>query len=132
MTRATTVTPLQALTLLNDPVYVECAKMLGQRMLKDKEATGRARGLKKPEVDAKRLTYGFRLCTSRLPTEKELNVLRRLLDDQREHFQADVEAAKKLLAVGDAKVDQAIDPAEAAAWTNVGSALLNIDATIHR
>ena len=71
VTRATTTTPLQALTLLNDPAYVECAKMLGQRMLKDREAIGRARDLKKPEEDAKRLAYGFRLCTSRAPTEKE-------------------------------------------------------------
>ena len=132
VTRATTMTPLQALTLLNDPVYVECAKMLGQRMLKDKEAVGRARDLKKPEEDAKRLAYGFRLCTSRAPTEKELDMLQKLLDDQREHFKADTAAAKKLLAVGDAKVDEAIDAAEAAAWASVGSALLNIDATIHR
>ena len=66
VTRATTTTPVQALTLLNDPVYVECAKMLGQRMLKDREAVRRTRDLKKPEEDAKRLAYGFRLCTSRL------------------------------------------------------------------
>ena len=100
VTRATTTTPLQALTLLNDPAYVECAKMLGQRMLKDKEALGRARDLKKPEEDAKRLAYGFRLCTSRQPTEKETEVLQKLLDDQRAHFKADAAAAKKLLAVG--------------------------------
>jgi len=104
VTRATTVTPLQALTLLNDPVYVECAKMLGQRMLKDKDAIGRSRDLKKPEEDAKRLAYGFRLCTSRLPTENELEVLHKLLDDQRAHFKADIEAAKKLLAQTDQSV----------------------------
>jgi mono/diheme cytochrome c family protein len=132
VTRATTTTPLQALTLLNDPAYVECAKMLGQRMLKDKEAIGRARDLTKPEEDAKRLAYGFRLCTSRAPTEKEVGILRGLLDDQRAHFKADAGAAKKFLNVGDAKVDEAIDPTEAAAWASVGSALLNLDATIHR
>src|SRR4029078_7844180 len=115
VTRATTTTPLQALTLLNDPAYVECAKMLGQRMLKDKEAVGRAKGLSKSEEDAKRLAYGFRLCTSRPPTEKESGVLQKLLDDKRAHFKADVAAAKKLLAVGDAKVDESIDTAEAAA-----------------
>jgi hypothetical protein len=132
VTRATTTTPLQALTLLNDPAYVECAKMLGQRMLKDKEAVGRAKGLSKAEEDAKRLAYGFRLCTSRPPTEKEAEVLQKLLDDQRAHFKADTAAARKFLAVGDAKVDEAIDPAEAAAWASVGNALLNLDATIHR
>jgi hypothetical protein len=131
VTRATTTTPLQALTLLNDSVYVECAKMLGQRMLKDKEAIGRAKGLSKAEEDAKRLAYGFRLCTSRSPSEKEAEVLQKLLDDQRAHFKADAAAAKKLLAVGDAKVDESIDPAEAAAWATVGSALLNLDATIN-
>jgi hypothetical protein len=132
VTRATTTTPLQALTLLNDPAYVEFAKMLGQRMLKDREALGRARGLKKHEEDAKRLAYGFRLCTSRLPTEQETLILRKLLDEQRGHFKADVAAARKFLSVGDAKVDQALDPAEAAAWGSVGNALLNLDATIHR
>jgi hypothetical protein len=132
VTRATTTTPLQALTLLNDPAYVECAKMLGQRMLKDREALGRARDLKKPEEDAKRLAYGFRMCTSRPPTEKEAEVLCKLLDDQRAHFKADAAAAKKLLAVGDAKTDDALDPAEAAAWASVGNALLNLDATIRR
>jgi hypothetical protein len=123
---------LQALTLLNDPAYVECAKMLGQRMLKDREAVGRARDLKKPEEDARRLAYGFRLCTSRAPTEQETEILRKLLDDQRTHFKADVAAAKKFLGVGDAKIDEALDPAEAAAWAGVGNALLNIDATIRR
>lgn len=101
-------------------------------MLKDKEALGRARDLKKPEEDAKRLAYGFRLCTSRSPTDMEMEILRKLLDDQRAHFKADANAAKKLLGVGDAKIDEALDPAEAAAWASVGSALLNLDATIHR
>jgi hypothetical protein len=132
VTRATTTTPLQALTLLNDPAYVECAKMLGQRMLKDREALGRTRDLKKPEEDARRLAYGFRLCTSRAPTGEETQILRKLLDDQRAHFKADATAAKKFLGVGDAKVDEALDPAEAASWASVGSALLNLDATIHR
>ncbi len=79
VTRATTTTPVQALTLLNDPAYVECARMPGQRMLKDREAVRRARDLKKPEEDAKRLAYGFRLCTSRYPSELESQILRKLL-----------------------------------------------------
>ncbi len=132
VTRAVTTTPLQALTLLNDPVYVECAKMLGQRMLLDKEPIGRAKGLSKADEDDRRLAYGFRLATSRAPTERQLEILRKLLADQRAHFKADVAAAKKLLAVGEAKIDDSLDPAEAAAWACVGSALLNLDATVHR
>jgi hypothetical protein len=132
VTRATTTTPVQALTLLNDPVYVECAKMLGQRMKKDREAIRRARDLKKPEEDAKRLAYGFRLCTSRYPSEQESQILRTLLDEQRAQFKADGNAAKKLLSVGDAKIDDTLDAGEMAAWECVGSALINLDATIHR
>src|SRR5262249_16709946 len=80
-------TPPQDRALLNDPAHVEFAQMLGQRMLKDREALGRPRHLNKPEEDAKRLAYGFRLCTSRRPTDREMEILRKLLDDQRVHFQ---------------------------------------------
>ena len=132
VTRATTTTPVQALTLLNDPAYVECAKMLGQRMKKDREPLRRARDLKQHEEDTKRLAYGFRLCTSRYPSEQESQILRKLLDEQRVQFKADATAAKKLLGVGDAKIDETLDPAETAAWACVGSALINLDATIHR
>ena len=59
-------------------------------------------------------------------------MLRKLLDDQRGHFKADAGEAKRLLGVGDAKMDEALDPIEAAAWACVGNALLNLDATIHR
>jgi hypothetical protein len=132
VTRAATTTPLQALTLLNDPAYVECAKMLGQRMLKHPEVLGRNRDLKKSEEDARRLAYGFRLCTSRAPTTQEIEMLRKLLDDQRAHFKADAKAATKLLHVGDAKIDEALGAGEAAAWACIGNALLNLDVTIHR
>jgi hypothetical protein len=132
VTRATTTTPVQALTLLNDPAFVECAKMLGQRLLKDREALKRARGLTPADIDAKRLSYGFRLCTSRAPTEQDTEILRKLLGDQRANFKADPRSAKKLLSVGDAKVDETLDPAELAAWASVGNALLSLDATLHR
>jgi hypothetical protein len=121
VTRPETTTPLQALTLLNDPVYVECAKMFGQRMLKSGG-----------KDDTARLTFGFRLCTSRMPSDKELEILRGLLKDEREHYKAEPDAVKKLLTVGDAKVDEALDQAEIAAWANVGSALLNLDSAIHK
>jgi len=132
VTRVTTTTPLQALTLLNDPVYVECAKALGQRMLKAREALGYARDLTKAQEDSRRLTFGFRLCTSRSPSEAELAILQKLLDDQRAHFKADAAATKKFLAQGDAKIDETLAPAEVAAWASVGSTLLNLDATIRR
>jgi hypothetical protein len=119
--RPPTITPLQALVLLNDPVYVEAARMLGQRMAQRGGAT-----------DAEKIAWGFRLCTSRAPSAKESELLQKLLAEERTSFRADAGAAKKLLAVGDAKADPAIDPAELAAWAMVGSALLNLDETIHR
>jgi hypothetical protein len=118
--RPETNTPTQALVLLNNPVYVEAAKMLGQRLL---EAEG---------DDAERLGLGFRLCTSRMPSEAELAVLTALLEEQRELFAAAEKDAEMLLGVGDAKTDEAHDECELAAWTQVASALLNLDATIHK
>lgn len=121
VTRPYTTTPLQALVMLNDPVYVEAARMFGQRMLKEGG-----------KDDAKRLAFGFRLATSRAPTAEELAILSELLAKQREHWKADAEAVKKLLAVGDSKHDPKLDVVELAAWSQVGSALLNLDATIRR
>jgi len=60
--------PLQALALLNDPVFVEAAEALGRAMAGNKAA-----------VDRDRLEWGFRLCTARTPTSKELNILHDLL-----------------------------------------------------
>ena len=119
VTRSETITPLQALVLLNNPVYVEAAKMFGQRML---ELDG---------DDDARLRLGFRLVTSRVATDEELDVLRALLVEQRAAF-TDEKAAKKLLSVGDAKVDDKLDAKELAAWTGVAGVLLNLDATIHK
>jgi len=119
--RAETITPLQALVLLNDPVFVECAKMLGQRMLKEGG-----------KVDAERLRFGFRLCASRSPDAAELQVLEKLLADQREHYKKNAAAAAKLLAVGDARCDESLEVPELAAWASVATAMLNLDATIHR
>jgi hypothetical protein len=132
VSRANTTTPLQALTLLNDPVYVESAKMLGSRLLTERHALGRVRDPKPEEQDRLRLAYGFRLCTSRAPSERELEILVELLGEQRTHFKAHADEAKALLEVGDARVKDGIDPLEAAAWAGVGAALLNLDATLHR
>jgi hypothetical protein len=94
-----------------------------QRLLTDRAAG---------KDDESRIRHGLRLVASRHATPEETASLRQLLEDQRAAFRADVEAAKKLLAVGDAPADEKIEPAEAAAWATVGSALLNLDAAIRR
>jgi hypothetical protein len=68
--RDRSVTPLQALTLLNDPVFVECARALGTRIQKAADST------------EKRLRFGFEVCLGRPPKERELAVLRELVAAQ--------------------------------------------------
>jgi hypothetical protein len=119
--RQSTSTPLQALVLLNDTQLVEAARHVAQRMLKEGGAT----------ID-ERAAWAFRLTTGRRASEKELIVLKQLLTEQRELFAADPSAAAKLLAVGEAKPDPSLDPADLAAGTVLGIALLNHDEVVMR
>lgn len=116
--RSRSNTPLQALTLLNDPVYVEAALALAKRTLVEREGAS-------PDD---RLRHAFRLCLARQPSEAELKVLRRLLDTQRQAAAANPEATKTLL--GDFAVPAGCAPADFAAWYAVAAALLNLDETI--
>jgi hypothetical protein len=111
-------TPLQALTLLNDQAFFECAQALASRMMKEGGAG-----------DDDRLAYGFRLCTARLPKEHEREVLARLLAKQRDRYAAAPDEAKRLAP---AELPSGTDAVEFAAWTAVGRVLLNLDETITR
>ncbi|MFO1481779.1 MAG: PSD1 and planctomycete cytochrome C domain-containing protein [Verrucomicrobiaceae bacterium] len=117
--RPRTNTPLQALNLLNDPTYVEAARFLGQRMMRDGGSS----------LDS-RLIHGFRLLLSRQPKPQELMVLRTAWERARKGFQTDPEAAKSLLAVGDARSDVPFDSTELAAFTLVASTLFNLDEAV--
>ncbi|MCS6777711.1 MAG: DUF1553 domain-containing protein [Chloroherpetonaceae bacterium] len=117
--RQTTNTPLQALVLLNDPQFVEAARALGQRALREAG----------PD-DAHRVRFLFRVLATREPDPFERQQLRALLADQRARFQADPEAAKQLLQVGESKPDPDLAPVELAAMTVVAQTVLNLDATI--
>jgi hypothetical protein len=116
---ARTNTPLHALVTLNDVTYVEAARALAQRVL-----------LGSATDDAGRLTEAFRRCTSRPPKPNELAVLTKRLQALRETFSKDESAAKKLIAVGESKADEKLNPAELAAYTSIASLLLNLDETI--
>jgi mono/diheme cytochrome c family protein len=119
--RALTNTPLQALVLMNDPTYVEASRALAMRTMREggKDTTSRLR-------------YAFRLATARWPSAQEANVLRDLLAKQMAVYRRDSKAAAALLKVGESPLDQKLDVAEAAAWTVVASAILNLDETISR
>lgn len=117
--RQTTNTPLQPLVLLNDPQFVEAARALGERMLKEGGTT-----------DEERAKWAFREVTGRHPTGKELPVLLELYRTQRESFTTHSGDAEKLLAVGQMKSDPTLPPIEVATATTVASALFNLDASI--
>jgi hypothetical protein len=108
-------TPLQALVTLNDPVYIEAAQALARRML---EATG------SPEAKAR---YGFRLCLTRPPTEKELQRLLTFYEAARAAYEQEPEQAKLLATSPDGKPPGGEAVVELAAWTALGNVLLNLD-----
>jgi hypothetical protein len=117
--RPRTNTPLQALALMNDEQYVEASRRLAMRMMTE---TGTGAN--------DRLAYGFRLCTARQPKASELEILANLYSQQLAYYQNDREAALKLLAVGESKRNESLDPTEHAASTMMANLLLNLDETI--
>lgn len=116
--RSRSNTPLQALTLLNDRVYVEAALALARRVWRELPAASA------PE----RLRHAFRLCVARAPTAAETDALAALLAAQTEVYRGEPAAAAALLGKFAAPPDA--DPAEFAAWHAVTTALLNLDETI--
>ncbi|MEA3207106.1 MAG: hypothetical protein QOE70_163 [Chthoniobacter sp.] len=116
-----TNTPLHALVTLNDVTYVEAARALAERMLRQ-GGSG----------DAERIAYGFRLCTSRIPTAGEQNVLAGSLARFRQQYTSDPEAARKLIATGESKPDGKIAAEELAAQTSLALLLLNLDETLSK
>ena len=111
--RSRTNTPLQALTLLNDRVYVESARALAKRIVTDK--------LDQPlEIQ---LQYAFQLCTARKPSKRELSVLTKLFHSQVEAYQEKVKDASPESADKQAN-------AEKDAWYSVATILLNLHETI--
>jgi hypothetical protein len=119
--RQSTSTPLQALVLLNDVQFVEAARFVGQRVLKE--------GGRTPE---ERVCFAFRLITGRTPTDRERAVLLKLYAEQKAAFEADPEAAKKLLAVGERKADPTLPPADLAAATVLANVLFSHDEAVNR
>lgn len=119
VSRSRTNTPLQALALLHDPQFIEAARAMAERMIKEGG-----------DDAATRLSYGFRLATGRKPGKAELNELETALEAQRDAFAADPSMADTLLAVGESKRDESIDKIEHAAYANAARIILNLDETI--
>jgi hypothetical protein len=116
--RERSTTPLQALNLLNDPVFFEAAQVLATRVLRERQGSL-----------ADRLDYAFRLCLARAPRPEEKERLVRYYQQQKQLLNWDPASIDLLFL---AKELKGVNAAEAAAWTVLGSALLNLDEFITR
>ncbi len=117
--RERTATPLQSLVLLNDPQYVEAARVLAEKLCAE------------PDL-ASRIAKAFRLATSRTPNSKELAVLTRLYAEQKARFDARPKEAEAFLKVGDWPRDRKLVASEHAALTVVVQALMNLDECVSK
>jgi Protein of unknown function (DUF1553)/Protein of unknown function (DUF1549)/Concanavalin A-like lectin/glucanases superfamily/Planctomycete cytochrome C len=117
--RSVTNTPLQALNLLNDVTYLEAARVLAERMLREGGPT-----------PANRIAFAFRLATGQRPTATESEILANALAYAHERFAGRPDAAAKFLAVGEHPRDQKLDVKDLASYASVASVILNMDKTI--
>ena len=117
---AVTSSPLHALTMLNDPTWVEAARVLAQRVTKEQS------------TDEARLARAFALVLGREPSGAEPALLAKMLAHQRAVYAADAKAADALLAIGESQRDAAIPATEHAALTATCLALYNLDAAVTR
>ena len=118
--RPRTDTPLQALTLMNDVTYVEAARGLAQRILKEGGASPKTR-----------IQLAFQLVLSRNPTSAENAIFERAILRETKRFRANPDSAKALLKQGDLPLAN-MDPVELAAYTLAASTLLNMDEAVTR
>lgn len=113
-------TPLQALALLNDPTYVEAARVFAANILRG------GAGFEE------RLRWAWQRALSREPTQAEAKRIHEIFEAHLARYRADPAAAKQLMAVGNAPAPEGLDTVELAAWTSVGRVILNLHETITR
>jgi hypothetical protein len=119
--RERTNTPLQALVTLNDPQYVEAARTLAQRALKEGGATADT------QVD-----FMARRLLARSLRAAELAVVKKSLAELEGFYRAHGPEAKQLIALGESKADPAVPAERLAAWTMLANQLLNLDEVLNK
>ncbi len=110
-----TNTPLQALTLLNNKIFVEASRWLAHRMLTESDAP---------------IEYGFLLICGRKPSDREAESLRQTHHRFVRDFENDAKAAKQLLSIGESAGPHPIDVTRHAAMTMTASLILNLDEAV--
>ncbi|MCH7686073.1 MAG: DUF1553 domain-containing protein, partial [Planctomycetes bacterium] len=119
--RPRTNTPLQALVTLNDPTFVEAARVFGERIMRQ---AGNS-------VDEK-LAFAFRSTLARLPDQTERQILEQIYTKQLAKYQANTQAAADIIQHGEYPVPSDLAVPQLAAWSTVANVLLNLDETITR
>jgi hypothetical protein len=114
-----TNTPLQALALMNEVTFVEAARKLAERALREGGATAEDR-----------IGAAFQLVLTRTPTADEMAILSAGLTRHLEHYRQQPDDAAKLLAAGESPRDEQFDATELAAYTAMANVILNLDETI--
>jgi len=113
-----TNTPLQALTMMNNIIFVEASRFLAERMIRNAGA------------DNRRIEFGFRLLTARTPAASESHLMRDAYDAFLAKYRSDVASAEQLLKTGEKPGDMKLDVAEHAALTLVASLIMNLDEVV--
>jgi hypothetical protein len=116
---AVTNTPLQALDLMNNVTFLEAARRIGERMLKEGGVT--------PE---ERIAFVFRLATGRAPSPLEATILVRAFQTQVGRFQSRPGSAEKYLAQGESPRAKDLPAEQLAAYASVASMVLNLDEVV--
>lgn len=112
--RTPTSTPLQALVLLNDPQYIEAARVLAERTIKEGN-----------EETYPRMSNVFAQITGRYPDEQEITLLNSFYMEELERFKAHEEDTKAYLGIGEYQRDQSLEPEKVAALATVISGIMN-------
>jgi hypothetical protein len=119
--RERTNTPLQALVTMNDPQFVEAARHLAEHAIKEGGKTFESR-----------LAYMTLRLVARPFRPEEAAVTKAAFDDLLAFYKTTPDDAKRLLAVGESKRDETIDPSEHAAWTMLANQLMNLDEVLNK
>jgi hypothetical protein len=113
--------PQQALVLLNDPTYVEAARVFAARILREGGATFE-----------ERVRWAYARALGRAPRDAEVRTLGALLQKHRAQYKADPQAARRVMAIGQATLPKGASIEELAGWTSVARAILNLPEVITR
>ena len=114
--RQQTNTPLQALVLMNDPQFVEAARVFAARMMDEGGTTPK-----------EKIRFGFYQMTLREPDQMELALLYELWEEEKQRFSEDSSMMDEWLAVGEKSVEAQIDRLDLASYTVVAHTLFNLD-----